>query len=88
MRILFLTENFPPESNAPATRTYEHCMSWVKMGIDVTLITCQPNFPVGKIFDGYSNKLYQTENIDGIKVIRCGHIFQRIKALSSEFWII
>ena len=70
MRILFLTENFPPESNAPATRTYEHCMSWVKMGIDVTLITCQPNFPVGKIFDGYSNKLYQTENIDGIKVIR------------------
>ena len=70
MRILFLTDNFPPESNAPATRTYEHCMSWVKMGVDVTVITCQPNFPAGKIFDGYSNKLYRTENIEGIKVVR------------------
>ena len=32
MRILFLTDNFPPEANAPATRTYEHCLKWVKMG--------------------------------------------------------
>lgn len=70
MRILFLTDNFPPESNAPATRTYEHCTSWVKMGHDVTVITCQPNFPTGKVYDGYSNKLYQTVNIEGIKVVR------------------
>jgi len=70
MKILFLTDNFPPEYNAPATRTYEHCMSWVKMGYSVTVITCQPNFPNGKIYKGYSNKLHQTENIEGIKVIR------------------
>ena len=62
MKILFLTDNFPPESNAPATRTYEHCVNWVKMGYDVTVITCQPNFPVGKIYSGYKNKLYETEN--------------------------
>ena len=30
MKILFLTDNFPPEVNAPATRTYEHCKEWVK----------------------------------------------------------
>ena len=70
MKILFLTDNFPPESNAPATRTYEHCKKWVDMGEDVTVITCFPNFPQGKVFEGYKNKLYQKEVIDGIKVIR------------------
>ena len=70
MRILFLTDNFPPETNAPATRTYEHCLKWINMGYKVTVITCFPNFPKGKVFEGYSNKLYQKENIDGITVIR------------------
>ena len=70
MRILFLTDNFPPETNAPATRTYEHCLKWINMGYQVTVITCFPNFPKGKVFEGYTNKLYQKENIDGITVIR------------------
>jgi hypothetical protein len=29
MKILFLSDNFPPEINAPATRTYEHAVEWV-----------------------------------------------------------
>jgi glycosyltransferase involved in cell wall biosynthesis len=70
MKLLFLTDNFPPESNAPASRTYEHCKEWVNKGMDVTVITCAPNFPYGKTYEGYKNKLYQTEIIDGIKVIR------------------
>ncbi|MFI1772649.1 glycosyltransferase family 4 protein [Thalassobellus citreus] len=70
MKLLFLTDNFPPEVNAPATRTYEHCIEWVKKGVEVTVITCAPNFPKGKVFKGYKNKLFQTEEIDGIKVIR------------------
>jgi glycosyltransferase involved in cell wall biosynthesis len=70
MKLLFLTDNFPPESNAPASRTYEHCKEWVKKGMEVTVVTCAPNFPYGKTYKGYKNKLYQTEIIDGIKVIR------------------
>ena len=70
MNILFLTDNFPPEVNAPASRTYDHCREWIKKGANVTVITCAPNFPKGKVYDGYKNKLYQTEVIDGIKVIR------------------
>lgn len=70
MKILFITDNFPPEVNAPATRTIEHCKEWIKEGADVTILTCVPNFPHGKIYDGYKNKLYQTEMIEGIKVIR------------------
>lgn len=70
MKILFLSDNFPPEVNAPATRTFEHCREWVKAGAEVTVITCFPNFPKGEIFGGYSNKLRQEEEVDGIRVIR------------------
>ena len=50
MHILFLTDNFPPEVNAPASRTFEHCREWVKLGEQVTVITCAPNFPKEKFF--------------------------------------
>ncbi|MDC1089798.1 glycosyltransferase family 4 protein [Emcibacteraceae bacterium] len=70
MKILFITDNFPPEVNAPASRTYDHCKRWVEKGADVTVITCAPNFPQGKVYEGYKNRLYHTEEIDGIKVIR------------------
>ena len=70
MKILFITDNFPPEVNAPATRTIEHCKEWVKEGVEVTVLTCAPNFPHGKVYEGYKNRLYQTEEVDGIHVIR------------------
>ena len=70
MRILFITDNFPPEVNAPANRTHEHCREWVKKGAEVTVITCVPNFPKGKVYSGYKNKWKQEETIDGIRVIR------------------
>ncbi len=70
MHILFLTDNFYPEVNAPASRTYEHCKEWVRQGVEVTVVTCVPNFPQGKVYKGYKNKLYQVEYIDDIKVIR------------------
>jgi len=70
MKILFITDNFPPEVNAPATRTYEHCQEWIKKGIEITVITCVPNYPHSKVYNGYKNRLYQKENINGIEVIR------------------
>lgn len=70
MKILFLSDNFPPEVNAPATRTFEHCKEWVKAGHEVTVITCHPNYPIGKVYDGYRNSWKTKEVIDGITVIR------------------
>ena len=70
MKILFLSDNFPPEVNAPATRTMEHCKEWVKAGHEVTVVTCHPNYPIGKVYDGYKNSWKTKEVIDGITVIR------------------
>ena len=70
MHILFLTDNFPPEGNAPATRTFEHAREWVKQGQKVTVITCAPNFPEGKLFDGYKNRFLSKEMVEDIHVWR------------------
>jgi glycosyltransferase involved in cell wall biosynthesis len=70
MHILFLTDNFPPEVNAPASRTFEHCREWVNAGHQVTVITGAPNFPKGKVFEGYRNRLWQQETMSGIRVLR------------------
>ena len=70
MHVLFLTDNFPPEVNAPASRTFEHCREWVKAGHQVTVITCAPNFPKGQIFPGYRNRLFAREVVEGVEVVR------------------
>ena len=70
MRILFLSDNFPPEGNAPATRLYEHAIRWVGAGHEVTVVTCAPNFPEGKLYPGYRNAWRQVEMRDGIRVVR------------------
>ena len=70
MHILFLTDNFPPEGNAPATRTFEHAREWVDKGHKVTVISCAPNFPEGKVFEGYKNKWLSKQKIKGISVWR------------------
>ncbi len=70
MRILFLSDNFPPEGNAPATGVYEHAIRWVRSGNEVTVVTCAPNFPEGKLFPGYRNAWRQVGTMGGIRVVR------------------
>ena len=69
MHILFLSNYFPPEVNAPATRLHEHARQWVADGHTVDVLTSVPNFPEGKVYDGYENQLTEEER-DGIRVTR------------------
>ena len=71
MRILFFSHYFPPEGNAPASRTYENCRRWVEAGHEVTVVTGAPSVPDGVVYDGYRNRLFpQRETVDGIEVVR------------------
>lgn len=70
MRILFFSHYFPPEGNAPASRTYENSIRWVRAGHDVTVITCAPNVPNGVVYEGYRNRIRRRETIDGVEVLR------------------
>lgn len=70
MHILFLTHYFPPEVNAPASRTFEHARLWVRAGHRVTVLTGVPNHPAGRPYPGYRNRLWQRETVDGVDVVR------------------
>jgi len=70
LHILFLSHYFPPEVNAPASRTFENCREWVRLGHRVTVVTCAPNHPKGRVYAGYRNRLFQRERMEGIEVVR------------------
>lgn len=70
MKILFFADNFPPETNAAATRVHERAVYWVAGGHEVTVITSFPNFPQGRLYPGYRNLWRQVETLDGIRVVR------------------
>ncbi len=77
LNILYVSQFFYPEITAGAFRAYENSYYWTKEDHNVSLLTTYPNYPKGKIFDGYKNKLIDNENIDGINVIRVKSIIRK-----------
>ena len=70
MRILFFTHYFPPEVNAPANRTFEHCQAWANAGHEVHVVTCVPSHPLGRPFAGFRRGWYSHDIAAGIHVHR------------------
>ncbi|MEO0129219.1 MAG: glycosyltransferase family 4 protein [candidate division WOR-3 bacterium] len=73
MKILYVSQYFPPEMGAPSARVYELSKHWVRMGHKVTVLTGYPNHPTGIVPQDYKTLLkYGTivEKKDGIDVIR------------------
>lgn len=70
MRILYLSQYFPPEVGATQTRAYEMAQGLIQAGHHVTMIAEVPNHPSGVIPPEYRGKLYERADLDGIEVIR------------------
>lgn len=70
MHILYLSHYFTPENNAPAARVHAMGREWVREGHEVTVLTSAPNHPRGVLYEGYRNRPWQQESIDGIRVVR------------------
>ena len=70
MRVLFISQYFPPEMGAPAARTWEMARRWVAAGADVTVVTAIPNHPTGVIPEAYRGHRLFDERISGVRVIR------------------
>ena len=70
MRILYFSQFYKPENIAASFRATEHSHIWVHKGHDVTVFTGWPNYPVGRLFEGYEMKPLAEESIDGVKVFR------------------
>lgn len=67
MKILLLTQWFDPE---PTFKGLLFAKELQANGHEVEVITGFPNYPGGKIYDGYKIKFIQKEYIDGIKITR------------------
>ena len=73
MRILYVSQYFPPEMGAPAARVYELAKHWVEAGCQVTVLTGFPNHPTGCVPKEYQRKMWRLsmqERVEGIQVIR------------------
>lgn len=70
MKLLILTQYFPPEVGAPQNRLYELAARLISKGISVTVLTAMPNYPKMEIMDGYKGKKYLREEMNGITIHR------------------
>ncbi len=70
MRVLYLSQYFPPEVGATQTRAHEMARGLVHAGHHVTLIAEIPNHPSGIIPPEYRGELYERAELDGIQVLR------------------
>jgi len=70
MRILVLTQYFPPETGAPSNRLSDLAARLADRGHQVTVLTALPNYPQGVIFDGYRRCFMMIEKSNSIQVIR------------------
>jgi len=67
MRILFITQWYPPE---PVTLPGELAESLVALGNEVTVLTGFPNYPYGKTYSGYPQRPWLIEMVNGVRVVR------------------
>ena len=70
MKITVLTQNFAPEMGATAVRLYELTTRLAARGHSVTVIAPLPNYPTGRVFDGYRGRLRVEEEMSGVRVVR------------------
>jgi colanic acid biosynthesis glycosyl transferase WcaI len=73
VKILYVSQYFPPEMGAPAARAVELSRHWAGMGHDVTVLTGFPNHPTGVVPEEWRSRLRQlryTETVDGVHVWR------------------
>ncbi|MGC2198342.1 MAG: glycosyltransferase family 4 protein [Terriglobales bacterium] len=70
MRIVLITQYFPPETGAAQNRLWDLAQRLSLFGHQVTVVTSMPNYPQGRIFDGYRRRLFVQEEQEGIRVLR------------------
>ncbi len=71
MRILLYSYNYHPEPIGIAPLMTELAEGMVKRGHEVRVVTAMPWYPEAEIYPQYQNKLFLTEQLNGVKVQRC-----------------
>ena len=70
MKVLIVAERYYPEVGAAPTRLANMAEGMNEQGLKVDVLTCLPNYPKGRIYDGYRYRIYKHETINGCNVFR------------------
>jgi glycosyltransferase involved in cell wall biosynthesis len=70
VRILYVSQYFPPEMGAPAARVHELSREWARLGHDVTVLTAFAHHPTGVKAPRDRAVLTRRERVDGVEVVR------------------
>jgi glycosyltransferase involved in cell wall biosynthesis len=70
MKILLLTQYFPPETGAPQNRLHSLANHLSDLGAEVTVLTAMPSYPQSEIYEGYKGKWYQKEKQEKLTIYR------------------
>ncbi len=70
MRVLIVSFYYSPELGAAPSRITNMAEGLKREGADVEILTCLPNYPKGRIFEGYRGKYHTVETVNGIKAYR------------------
>jgi glycosyltransferase involved in cell wall biosynthesis len=84
MRILFLTQYYPPEIGAPQNRLHELAVRLKANGVDVEVLTALPNYPKMEVQEAYKNGKLREEIIDNIPVHRSWIFVSKSKGIISR----
>jgi len=84
MKLLIVSQYFPPEIGAPQNRLFELAVRLQAQNVDVTVLTAMPNYPQMEIYDGYQGKKYHFEEINGIKVHRSSIYVSQNRSITSR----
>ena len=69
-RILLLTQYFPPEIGAAQTRLFELGQELSGLEWEVEVLTALPNYPTGRILEGYDPRKPVKEALGRLSVVR------------------
>jgi len=86
VRILFLTQYFPPEVGAPQNRISDLALRLSASGHEVTVLTAFPNYPEGRVAAAYRHTLRTTQSWQGLKVIRTWIYACSSQGFPSRLW--
>ena len=87
MKLLILTQYYPPEIGAPQNRLHELAVRLKADGMEVNVLTALPNYPRMEIMNGYQNRKNRYEEIDGIPVYRSWIYVTKSKGIFSRLLI-
>ena len=87
MKLLILTQYYPPEIGAPQNRLHELAIRLKATGMEIDVLTALPNYPRMEIMNGYENRKNRYEEIDGIPVHRSWIYVTKSKGIFSRLLI-